>query len=148
MRKETYHGHRMAKPAGIAGLAVAAAAGCWIVLRRWRPFAVAVEGDSMRPALEPGDLLVAVRSQKIEQGMLAVFLDPRRPGFELVKRVAAVPGERAGGRMLGPGEYWILGDRPEASTDSRTFGPAHASAITGVVVARYWPPGRAGLIRH
>jgi type IV secretory pathway protease TraF len=67
---------------------------------------------------------------------------PERPGYEMVKRVEALPGERPGDRILGPNEYWVLGERPEASTDSRMFGPVPRSSVRGVVKLRYWPPSR------
>ena len=113
--------------------AAAAAAVAWMVARL-RPFRIEVAGDSMRPTLEHGDWLVAVRSGRIRRGELVVI---RRPdhGIEVVKRVAAVPGEGA----LGRDEYLVLGDHPARSTDSRSFGPVTRDLIAGVVVARYWP---------
>ena len=72
---------------------------------------------------------------------------PERPGFEMVKRVEGLPGEQTGDRILGPDEYWVLGERPEASTDSRTFGPVGRPAIRGVVRFRYWPPSRLAAFR-
>jgi len=72
---------------------------------------------------------------------------PERPGYEMVKRVEALPGERVGDRILGPDEYWLVGDRPDASTDSRTFGPVSRNSILGVVKARYWPLSRLAALR-
>ena len=103
----------------------------------------------MIPALEPGDFLVGVRSRpgSIRRGAMVVVEHPTRPGFEMVKRLVGGPGDRvADGRLLGEAEYWVLGDAPASSADSRTFGPVEADAIRGVVVARYWPPRRAGPI--
>ena len=124
---------------------VAIGAGTW---RAFRPFRVAVEGESMAPALRPGDWVVAVRPRRVRRGDVVVVEDPRTPGFELVKRVAGLPGDRVGGGsasgvvVLGPDDYWVLGDSPSRSTDSRSFGPVPRSAIRGVVRFRYWPPGR------
>jgi len=101
----------------------------------------------MQPALQPGDFLVAVRRGSIERGALVVIEHPARPGFEMVKRVDALPGERAGDRILGADEYWVVGDRPDASTDSRSFGAVRRSAIRGIVRFRYWPPPRWGTTR-
>ena len=72
---------------------------------------------------------------------------PERPGYEMVKRVEALPGERVGDRILGSEEYWLVGDRPDASTDSRAFGPVGRPAIRGVVKLRYWPPSRFAALR-
>jgi signal peptidase I len=136
VRTERYHSLRYPVFAAI----IAAGALWW-----WRrPFRVGVEGESMSPTLEPGDLLVAVRFGSVRRDSLVVVGDPRRPGFELVKRVRGVPGETVGDRRLGPEEFWVEGERPEASTDSRTFGPVLRDLIAGVVRIRYWPPSRIG----
>src|SRR5437867_12441683 len=124
-------------------LAFVAAAVWW----RWRPFAVAVEGDSMGPALRPGDWLVVVRRSAPRRGSLVVVEHPERPGFEMVKRVRGVPGEVVGAMRLGPDQYWVVGDRSGASTDSRWFGPVDRGAIRGAVVFRYRSGSPGGLIR-
>jgi len=95
---------------------------------------VVVEGGSMRPALEPGDRLVLVRRRRYRPGAVVAVTDPR-DGRLLVKRVAEVTAD---GRLV------VLGDAPDASTDSRTFGPVPHSSVRGQAVHRYAPPGRAG----
>jgi signal peptidase I len=146
---QRYHGARERRPAAGWAVAVSAALGAWVA---FRPFRVAVEGESMAPGLQPGDWVVAVRPRRVRRGDIVVVEDPRTPGFELVKRVVALPGDwlevadhheqgDAAGLVLGPDEYWVLGDAPERSTDSRTFGPVSRTAIRGVVRLRYWPPG-------
>jgi type IV secretory pathway protease TraF len=102
----------------------------------------------MSPALQPGDFLVAVRPAPdgVRRGKIVVVARPDGPGFELVKRVAAVPGDRVGERVLAPDEYWVLGDNAGGSTDSRTFGSVGMAAVRGVVLARYWPPSRVGRV--
>lgn len=108
----------------------------------WRPFRVVVEGDSMEPTLSPGDQLVAVRPRRLRRGDVVV-VRPAERGFEMVKRLAGLPGDRLAGRTLGAGEHWVVGDRPGRSTDSRSFGPVRSSEVTGVVRFRYLPrPGR------
>jgi nickel-type superoxide dismutase maturation protease len=114
----------------------------WLALRR--PFRVAVEGQSMAPTLQPGDFLIAARSSPIRRGTLVVVEHPNRPGYEMVKRVAGVPGDSIEDVALGADQFWIVGDDPAASTDSRTFGPFDREAIRGVVLVRYWPPSRVG----
>jgi signal peptidase I len=125
-----------------AGLAIACAAALAWILVRVRPFRVAVEGDSMSPVLEAGDFLVATRSGRMVRGSLVVVEHPGRPGYEMVKRVGAAPGDQVVGRELGRGEYWLLGDNPPQSTDSRTLGPMPVTGIRGVIRLRYWPPSR------
>jgi len=115
----------------------------WLVRRR--PFVVAVEGSSMAPTLQDGDLLVAARRGRVHKGSLVLIEHPSQPGFEMVKRVEAMAGDRSGEWFLGADQYFVLGDDPSASTDSRQFGPIAGSAIRGVVRARYWPPSRVRL---
>jgi nickel-type superoxide dismutase maturation protease len=125
-----------------------AATGILAAWGRWRPFLVAVEGESMAPGFEPGDWLVAVRPRQVRQGSVVILEHPERPGFEMIKRVTGLPGDVVGAVRLGPDQHWVLGERPEASTDSRWFGPVSRSAMRGVAVLRYWPPSRAMLVRH
>lgn len=96
---------------------------------------VVVEGDSMRPTLDPGDRLLLVRAPRPSVGDLVAVGDPRT-GRLLVKRVAAVHGSL----------LQVRGDNPAASTDSRSFGPVLRSAVRGRVVRRYYPPQRAGRV--
>jgi hypothetical protein len=41
----------------------------------------------------------------------------------------------------------VVGDNPDASTDSRVFGPVPRGAVVGRVVYRYGPEGRTGRVR-
>jgi signal peptidase I len=41
--------------------------------------------------------------------------------------------------ILGPGEYFVVGDNRTASTDSRFFGPVSIDHIIGKIAFRYWP---------
>jgi len=131
--------------AGLGTLAAAAALAVW-----FRPTRVEVAGSSMEPTLRAGDWAVAVRvtRRRLRPGLVVVARPPARPGLEVVKRIAAGPGDVApDGRVLGPDEWFLVGDRPEASTDSRHFGPVPRCAIVGRVLLVYWPPGHRGLVR-
>src|SRR5205807_8578409 len=69
-----------------AGLAAGAAA-AW----RWLgPDRVAVDGESMSPALRPGDRLLLLRG-RVRRGDVVAFRHPRLPGITAVKRVAGLP---------------------------------------------------------
>ena len=105
----------------------------WVVARA-RPFRVEVSGDSMTPGLKPGDRALATRVRRLRRGDVVVLTHPERPGFDLVKRVAAVPGDRiAPGVRLRPGRLYLTGDRAGGSADSRSFGPVRQEAVIGRV---------------
>ena len=123
-----------------ATLATVAAAG-WAFLR-YRPSRVAIEGPSMAPTLLPGDWVLVVTPRSYRAREIVVVEHPGRPGYEMVKRVIAVPGDTVGGRVLGQDEYWIEGDFEQASSDSRRFGPVTTEELKAKVVLVYWPPGR------
>lgn len=91
----------------------------------------------MRPALEEGDRLLVVRRRRYRVGDVVALPDPRLPERVVVKRVAAVDGDR----------LEVLGDDPAGSTDSRSFGPVAARTVIGRAVYRYAPPARAGRLR-
>jgi hypothetical protein len=59
-------------------------------LRHWPVLVFRVEDDSMRPALAPGDGLLALRGGRPHRGELRLFRDPRRSTRWLVKRVVDV----------------------------------------------------------
>ena len=92
----------------------------------------------MEPTLREGDwLLVRKLARPARVGELVVAADPREPRRLLVKRVAAVLGDTVS----------VAGDRADASTDSRAFGPIHRSGILGRPVLRYAPLARFGPLR-
>ena len=121
-----------------------------------------VADHSMEPTLRPGDYLVATAARPARRGDIVVF--EHGPGFHLVKRVAATPGDtvRAEGDRLivpdrdpvpippqaveewlvGDGAVFVLSDSPlRTRADSRTFGPIDAAGCLRVVF-RYWPVRR------
>jgi nickel-type superoxide dismutase maturation protease len=101
---------------------------------------VVVTGASMAPELLDGDRLVVLAPlwgrSRVTPGDVIAVPDPRARGRLLVKRVASVDP------LLDVVE--VLGDAPEASTDSRTFGPVPRGSVVGRAAYRYGPPGRSG----
>ena len=128
---------KLALVAGLACLGAALLAGRRLV------DLVEVEGHSMAPTLEPGDCLlveaVTYRARRPRVGDVVLADDPRLPSRELIKRIAAV--DPAAGSAL------LVGDAPDASTDSRTFGVIPLDAIRWRAVGRYWPAARASLMK-
>jgi nickel-type superoxide dismutase maturation protease len=99
---------------------------------------VEVRGASMEPTLWAGDRLVTVpvRPAWVRPGRVVVVADPGDPDHLVVKRVA----------VAGAGRVEVVGDDPDASTDSRTWGPLPLAAVRRIVVRR-WPDLRTRLHR-
>lgn len=102
--------------------------GLWLVRRRSR---LRVQGRSMLPLLRPDDELLidprAYRHRPPRVGDLLVAEHPQRPGLRLIKRVAAVAGDRC----------LLLGDNPLESNDSRDFGWVALAQVQGRVCCRF-----------
>jgi nickel-type superoxide dismutase maturation protease len=142
--KEPYHRPHRPLAALSATATVAAIA---VALLRWRPARIEIQGASMVPTLLPGDQALAVTGRRARRGDVVVVEHPGRPGYEMVKRVTAGPGESVGERTLDDDEYWIEGDRADASTDSRHFGPVRREHLKARVLLVYWPKERRHRIR-
>ena len=99
----------------------------------------------MEPTLVPGDCLYidprAYRSRSPARGEIVVTRDPSEPSRHLVKRVGFVPGGPAppDGAAVPVGSVYLLGDEPEASRDSRTFGPVPTTLLVGRAYQCYRP---------
>jgi nickel-type superoxide dismutase maturation protease len=98
------------------------------------PFSVfVVAGDSMLPALRPGDCLLVSQRSRIGVGDLVVARRPQVEGLLLVKRAV----RRA------DGGWWLLSDNAAAGLDdSRVFGVVPDAGVVGKVLFRYYPFGR------
>jgi signal peptidase I len=70
-----------------------------------------------------------------QRGDVVVFFSPR-DGMPLLKRIAAVPGDHVEGRneAIPQGKYYVLGDNPSQSLDSREFGLVDRKQIVGRAV--------------
>jgi signal peptidase I len=134
----------------------------------------AIVDDSMRPQFEPGDWVMAIRRCGVpRRGEVVIFTHPSHPGRFLIKRTIGLPGERvsaADGRIhidervladpwgdrpintvfdirVPAGTVWVVGDnRSGPSVDSRVLDAIPLDDVGWKVVARYWPPSRAGRI--
>ena len=110
-----------------------------------------------------------------ERGDIIVFRDPRTDERKLIKRVVGLPGEMleiqegqvlinsqhldegyiaAKGRysqaprLIAEGEYFVLGDNRNNSSDSHNWGMLPRDKIIGKAWISYWPPRLWGLIPH
>ncbi|WP_448004285.1 signal peptidase I [Agromyces bauzanensis] len=132
----------------IAALAAVTAGA--VLVNRFAMFTTLVRSHSMRPTLQPGDLLLTTRvhrPERLRRGDLVVFRSRER-GATLVKRLIGLPGDRiefvSGGVVRVNGEslaepyarrsgsyrgafevpaggYLVLGDDRGASDDARSW---------------------------
>lgn len=87
-----------------------------MTMRRFR-----VSGDSMTPALQHGQEIVAVDTRRPVPGNVVVFEHPGQPGFWMVKRLA-------------DGSGWVTSDNEDHEhTDSRTLGHLDVDSMQTVV---------------
>jgi nickel-type superoxide dismutase maturation protease len=90
---------------------------------------VLVAGPSMVPTLRHGDAILVRRGGRVRAGDVVVARFPAGPGHLVVKRAV---------RPV-PGGWWLEGDNPFVTDDSRAYGPAE---VLGRVAWRYWPRPR------
>ena len=88
-----------------------------------------VQGPSMLPGLKPGQRLL-VKPHRLDQplpqiGSIVVCRHPSKPDMVITKRLS----ERTDQQLD------LRGDNPEASTDSRHFGPVPVESLIGEVMA-------------
>lgn len=90
---------------------------------------VRIVGPSMEPALRNNEWWVARRTATLRPGDVALIVHPKRPDALIVKRLA---------RRDDTG-WWVLGDNPDQSEDSRQFGAVPAENVIGRLWFRYHP---------
>lgn len=88
----------------------------------------------MSPTLSDGDVVLVSRRTRPRPGAVVLVGWPQRPEQLSVKRIVGRHGDG----------WWVLGDNPDGSTDSRQLGSAQVYAV---VLARLSPSIR-GLRRH
>jgi signal peptidase I len=117
---------------------------------------------------------VGLHFHQPERGDIIVFEYPLDTSKSFVKRVIGVPGDTievrdqqtiVDGKMLKepyisspengfyprtvvpPGEYFVLGDNRNNSSDSRAWGMLPEKDVIGEAWVSYWPPSRWGLVK-
>lgn len=117
-----------------------------------------IKGRSMAPQLNPNtgkerDIALVWRpARPLRKNDIVVFTDPFDSSIQLVKRVAALPGDvvinpnAIGGtkRFLVPeGRVWLMADNIDSrNVDSRTLGPVPQGLIQGRMICLLWPLSR------
>lgn len=94
-----------------------------------------VKGRSMEPTLHDGQVVIVGKQipfyspNSLKRGDIIIF---HQDGETLVKRISLVPGDPLpNGTTLPKGFFYVLGDNPPMSEDSRSFGPIAATQIVG-----------------
>lgn len=89
-----------------------------------------VEGDSMFPTLNEGDLVLINPHAEYAIGDIVVARHPFKQSVNIIKRIAEIlPDER----------YILLSDNLVESSDSRSFGAIAAKDIIGKAEAKIKP---------
>ncbi len=140
-----------------------------IVVHLFLAQATVVYGQSMEPSLSSQQRLIvdklSLRFHAPVRNDIVVIDLPSMDDM-LVKRIVALPGETVEVRdglvlvngepladpfphdlghttmapvMLGPLQFFVMGDNRDNSNDSRAFGPVLRKYIIGRVWLRYWP---------
>ena len=138
---------------------------------------VRVENVSMKPTLQPGQFLLVNRvSYKLgspQIGDIIVFHAPGVSGIDYIKRVIGLPGDEvhvengsvfvnnhplyepyisetpyySGSWTVPDGNYFVLGDNRNNSSDSHLWGFVPAEDIVGRALLIYWPFNDLALLR-
>lgn len=139
---------------------------------------VRVENVSMKPTLQPGQFLlvnrVAYKLGDLEIGDIIVFHAPGVSDQDYIKRVIGLPGDEihvedgivyvngqplyepyvaeapnyTGDWTVPEGEYFVLGDNRNNSSDSHLWGYVPEDDIVGRALLIYWPLNEFTLLRN
>ena len=86
-----------------------------------------VEGDSMSPTLNNGDLVLVNFQAEFKVRDIVLANHPFEKGAKLIKRIW---------KISPAGKYFLIGDNLAKSTDSRIFGEILAKDILGKIEAK------------
>ena len=136
-----------------------------------------VDGLSMEPNLHAGQRVLVLKSaywfSEPQRGDVVIFKSPADPDRTLIKRVIGQPGENlsiSGGMVyidgipldepytqgsthayplteIPVGNYFVMGDNRDRSTDSRSWGFLPRENIIGKAWLCYWPLSDWHLVR-
>lgn len=136
-----------------------------------------IDGSSMNPTLQHGQYLLinnfSYYLNEPERGDIIVFNHPNNE-LNLIKRVIGLPGDKVeitnqtvkvNGQLLNEpyikapptydgtwtvpdGNYFVLGDNRNSSSDSHTWQYLPKSNIVGKAIAIYWPFSDWGEVPH
>lgn len=84
-----------------------------------------VEGNSMKPTLEDGDSVLIKPTSHFLAGDIVLANHPFKKSVKILKRIESITSD---------GSYFLVGDNPSESTDSRTLGAIPEKEIIGKAV--------------
>src|SRR3954454_11378272 len=75
---------------------------------------IAVAGDSMAPTLRDGDVVLVGAAVGLAEGDIVLARHPFKRSVKMLKRIDRIDAQD---------RFWLVGDNPNESSDSRSFGP-------------------------
>ena len=139
---------------------------------------VRVENISMKPTLQPGELLLvnklSYRLGEPHHGDVIVFHYPGNPSEDYIKRLIGLPGDDIrvenglvyinnqpmdepyiaappaynGDWKIPEDSYFVLGDNRNQSSDSHSWGFVPRDLIVGKALIIYWPLDQVKTLYH
>lgn len=139
---------------------------------------VRVENISMKPTLQPGELLLvnklAYKIGNPQHGDVIVFHYPGNPAEDYIKRLIGLPGDEVkveGGMVYVNGQpldepyisappsyrgtwevpedsFFVLGDNRNQSSDSHSWGFVPLENVVGKALIVYWPIDQIKTLTH
>ncbi len=137
-----------------------------------------IEGPSMQPNFWTGEYLISSKTSYYlddpQRGDVIVFRHPNNSGTNLIKRVIGLPGDTvmvrdqkvyvngealdepyinsppaySGEWVVPEGNYFVLGDNRNNSSDSHNWNFVPRENIIGKALAVLWPPDKWGYVDH
>jgi nickel-type superoxide dismutase maturation protease len=88
---------------------------------------ILVDGESMFPILTSGDKVIVAPASIVRIGDIVLAEHPIKGSVRIIKRVSEITPE---------GRYFLVGDSPLESSDSRSFGAVSANLILGRITSK------------